>query len=74
MKIIEVSRSYSRTIQYKQFEPISSFASYKAELTGEESKEDVEKISNELFRLSYLDVERSLTATKQKLTEQEPAF
>lgn len=74
MKIIEVSRSYSRTIQAKQYEPISAFSSYKAELTGEESKEEVEKISNELFRLSYLDVERSLTATKQKLTEQEPAF
>lgn len=74
MKIIEVSRSYSRTIQYKQYEPIASFASYKAELNGAESKEEVEKISNELFRLSYIDVERSLTATKQKLTEQEPAF
>lgn len=74
MKIIEVARSYSRTIQYKQFEPINSFASYKVELEGTESKEEVEKVSKELFRLSYIDVENSLLLAKKNLDESVSPF
>lgn len=53
MKIIEIARSFSKTIQEKQFEPINIFASYKAEL---DENDDIEKVSKELYEKAVNDV------------------
>jgi len=53
MKITEITRSFSKTIQEKQFEPINVFASYKAEVS---EKDDLEKVSQELYEKAVNDV------------------
>ena len=58
MKIIEIARSFSKTIQEKQFEPINIFASYKAEVS---ENEDVEKVSKILFKKAVDDVGIAMT-------------
>ena len=58
MKIIEIARSFSKTIQEKQFEPINIFASYKAEVS---EGEDVEKMSKILFKKAVDDVGIAMT-------------
>lgn len=59
-KITEVARSFSKTIQEKQFEPLSVFASYKGELDGTETPEQVRAFSEHLQALATEDV-RSYT-------------
>jgi hypothetical protein len=53
MKIIEISRSFSRKIQLNQFEPIELFCSYKAEV---DENDDLAKISHELYTKAMNDV------------------
>jgi predicted AAA+ superfamily ATPase len=53
MKITEITRSFSKTIQEKQFEPISIFASYKAEV---DEKDDIKEVSAELYKNAMNDV------------------
>jgi hypothetical protein len=53
MKITEITRSFSKTIQEKQFEPISFFASYKAEV---DENDDLKKVSAELYENAIDDV------------------
>ena len=52
---LEISRSFSRKLQVKQYEPAEFFASYKTEC----EEKDAEKISQELFELCRRDVEAS---------------
>lgn len=62
MKITEITRSFSKTLQEKQFEPINIFASYKGELDGTETPEEIEKFSEELFQLAKATVQKHQTA------------
>ena len=55
-KIIEVSRSFQKTVQEEAYSPISLFASYKGELDGTETDEEIKKFSNKLFALAQRDV------------------
>jgi hypothetical protein len=61
MKIIEVSRSFSAKIQIKQFEPIETFASYKAEV---DEKDDLQKVSNDLYERAMNDVGMTISDAK----------
>lgn len=58
MKIIEISRSFSKKIQEAQFEPFEVFASYKAEV-GE--TENLPEMSNKLFKMAVDDVGLALS-------------
>ena len=71
IKVIEVVRSFNQTKQLKQYEPVSAFASYKAELTGEETKEEIKAISEELHELaeqSVQDVVNPQKSTSRRAT------
>lgn len=46
---MEVARSCSKTIQVQQYEPMSFFSSYKAVVEGNPTKEELNKISEELY-------------------------
>ena len=54
MKITEINRSFSRKRQLKKFEPVEAFASYKVELTGEETPEERKEISKQLHDLAEM--------------------
>jgi nucleoid-associated protein YejK len=56
MNKIEVSRSYSKKVQIKQFEPIDAFCAAKAEV----DKKDMIKISKELFEFCRNQVEKDI--------------
>jgi len=58
MKIIEISRSFSAKKQLAQYEPIEIFSSYKAEV---DEKDDIEKVSHELYKRAMDDVGRDLS-------------
>lgn len=60
MKITEISRSFSKTFQEKQFEPFNVFASYHGELDGTETPEEVKRFSEKLQGLAEEDV-RAIT-------------
>lgn len=55
-KITEVCRSFSKTIQEEAYSPISIFASYKGELDGSETPEEIKKFSDSLYNLAEEDV------------------
>lgn len=55
-KIVEISRSFSRKIQIEQYEPVDIFSSYKGELDGTESEEEIKKFSHDLSALAQRDV------------------
>ena len=55
-KITEISRSFSKTIQERQYEPISIFSSYKGELDGSETPEQIKEFSESLYILAMNDV------------------
>jgi hypothetical protein len=57
-KIKEIARSFSKTFQEKQFEPFQVFASYKGELEGNETPEEVREFSEKLQALAEEDVRR----------------
>lgn len=61
MKITEISRSFSRKIQTQQFENADIFSSYKGELDGTETEEEVKAFSNKLFSMAQHDVEEEVT-------------
>lgn len=73
-KVIEIARSFSQTVQYKQFEPISIFASYKGELDGSEDGNTIREYSEYLYRLSKEDVLKSMKLTLEDLKKLEPPF
>ena len=73
-KITEISRSFSQTRQYKQFEPVNIFASYKAELNGNETVEELREISRELYQKAQTDVLVDMEKTVQQLKNIEPPF
>lgn len=56
MKITEIARSFSKTIQEESYSPISIFASYKGELDGSETPEEIKKFSDSLYNLAEKDV------------------
>lgn len=58
IKIKEISRSFSKTFQEAQFEPFNVFASYKGELEGDETAEEVVQASDYLYELAQEDVRR----------------
>ena len=60
MKITEIVRSFSKTFQEEKFEPFSVFASYKAELEGDESPKEIKETSEKLYELAQKDV-RTIT-------------
>lgn len=55
-KITEVARSFSKTIQEEAYSPISIFASYKGELDGTETPEQIKQFSAHLYTLAEKDV------------------
>lgn len=55
-KITEVVRSFSKTIQEEAYSPISIFASYKGELDGTETPEQIKQFSAQLYFLAEKDV------------------
>ena len=55
-KIVEISRSFSRKIQIEQYEPVDIFASYRGELDGTETEEEIKKFSHDLSALAQRDV------------------
>ena len=54
--VSEISRSFSRKIQIEQYEPVEIFASYKGELNGDESDEEIKQFSTRLYVLAEKDV------------------
>lgn len=56
MKITEICRSASKTIQEENYQPFSVFASYKGELNGDESDEEIKQFSTRLYILAEKDV------------------
>ena len=78
-KIVEISRSFSRKIQIEQYEPVEIFASYKGELDGNESDEEIKHFSTRLYILAEKDVrEEQERIQKAKIQEKhlggEPPF
>lgn len=78
-KITEISRSFSRKIQIEQYEPVEIFSSYKGELDGNESDEEIKQFSNRLYVLAEKDVrEEQERIEKAKIQEEhlggEPPF
>lgn len=55
MKITEISRSFSKTIQEEPFEPLSVFAAYKAEV---DEKDNLKEVSEKLHNLAQEDVRK----------------
>lgn len=53
MIIKEIARSFSKTLQEKDYEPVNVFASYKAELSETDNPEEVSK---ELYEKAVNDV------------------
>lgn len=77
-KIVEVTRSYSRKIQIKQFEPVDVFCSFKAEVTEDC---DIKAVSNQLYydcRLMVAeeirDLQSQVEKSKKKLQKNEQDF
>lgn len=70
MKITEITRSFSKTIQEEAYSPISLFASYKGELDGTETPEQIKQFSAHLYTLAEKDVreeqKRQETTKKRK--------
>lgn len=70
MRITEITRSFSKTIQEEAYSPISLFASYKGELDGTETPEQIKQFSNRLYFLAEKDVReeqiRQETVKKRK--------
>ena len=56
MKITEICRSASKTIQEENYQPFSVFASYKGELDGSETPEQIKQFSTRLYVLAEKDV------------------
>lgn len=65
---IEVARSFSKTMQVKQYEPINAFASYKAVLKPGTTQKEVEAISSALYKMAVRAVERDILNTAEKHT------
>lgn len=66
--ILTITRSYNRTVQAKQYEPISAFASRTYQWFDEEpSKEEVAKQSKELFEQCVREVDRDIEAQLSRL-------
>lgn len=78
MKIIEISRSFSRKIQIEQYEPIEIFASYKGELDGSETPEQIQQFSAHLYALAERDVreeqkrQETIKTRKEELSGESP--
>jgi hypothetical protein len=78
-KITEIIRSFSKTIQEEAYSPISLFASYKGELDGTETPEQIKQFSNRLYFLAEKDVrEEQARIENAKIQEEhlggEPPF
>lgn len=70
-KITEVVRSFSKTIQEEAYSPISIFASYKGELDGSETPEQIKQFSTRLYVLAEKDVrEEQERIQKAKIQEE----
>jgi hypothetical protein len=69
---IEISRSFSRKVQLKAFEPIDLFASYTAVMKAGATQEDINMVSNQLFEKAKADVEKQLSS--YKLDNTNPGF
>lgn len=79
MRITEISRSFSRKIQIEQYEPVEIFSSYKGELDGTETPEQIKQFSAQLYVLAEKDVrEEQERIQKAKIQEKhlggEPPF
>ena len=79
MKITEIARSFSKTLQEEPYSPISIFASYKGELDGIETPEEIKQFSTRLYVLAEKDVrEEQERIEKAKIQEEhlggEPPF
>lgn len=65
MDKIEISRSFSRKVQIKQFEPVEVFCSAKAEV----DPKNAEEASKRLFSFCKSEVINSITEIKEKGVE-----
>ena len=57
---IEISRSFSRKVMLKPYEPIDIFSSYTAIMKDGATQQEIEEVSNQLFEKAKADVEKEL--------------
>lgn len=69
---IEISRSFSRKVQIRAYEPVDLFASYTAVMKDGATQEDIDMVSNQLFLKAKADVEKELH--NYKLDNTNPGF
>ena len=64
-----VTRSFSKKVQVKQFEPIEAFSSHSEQIPlNEATSEKIKEVSNKLFQMAQEEVE---TSCRNKLAEAE---
>jgi uncharacterized protein YicC (UPF0701 family) len=61
---IEISRSYSRTIQLAQYEPMTQFSSYKAIMKPGSTDEEIKEVSEELYQRCEEEVDHIIESFK----------
>lgn len=57
---IQITRSFSRKVQVKQYEPIDYFASFQAVLREGATEKDVLEVSYQLNSLATKEVEKTI--------------
>lgn len=71
---IEVVRSFGRTVQLKQYEPINAFASFKAVLKSGTTEADAQLVGKHLSELASREVDRDIAVYKENLKNNEVPF
>lgn len=71
---LEIARSFSRTIQVKQYEPAQFFCSVKQSFDKELTKEEFEEQSKLLDEMCQQEVAKSIKALIEKVKEEESPF
>ena len=62
---IEIARSFSKTIQLSQYNPVSVFMSAKAEIDDDNTK-DIKLLSEELYNICKKTVDNDIEELKKK--------
>lgn len=71
---LEVARSFARTVQLKQYEPISAFAYFKAVLKSGTTQQEMVEIGYHLADLASRSVDRDIVLYKEKLINEAVPF
>jgi len=64
---IEISRSYSRKLQVKQYEPMEVFSSYKAVMKPQATNEEINQVSQELYSKAKDEVDTEIEYAYQAI-------